>query len=106
MNLLLLAVTFLRLDPTVITDCRDGLGRAVLRWTSTDAPSVTLFTQGTALTADGQSFSLRAPSGTTLATVTARVNCIDLPLWPLAVGTPGRSASIAASKPAFTRPGA
>lgn len=101
MNLLLLAVTFLRLDPTVITDCRDGLGRAVLRWTSTDAASVTLYTQGTALTgpeaptgsnvtghwvADGQSFSLRAPDGTTLATATARVNCIDRPLWPLAVG--------------------
>ncbi len=101
MNLLLLAVTFLRLDPTVITDCRDGLGRAVLRWTSTDAPSVTLFTQGIALTgsesptgsnvtghwvANGQSFSLRSPDGTTLATTTARVNCIDLPLWPLAVG--------------------
>lgn len=60
-----------------------------------------LFTQGTALTglespngsnvtghwvADGQQFSLRAPNGLTLATVTARVNCIDLPLWPLAVG--------------------
>ena len=101
MSLLLLAVTFLRLDPTVITDCRDGLGRAVLRWTSTDAPTVTLFSQGLALTgmesptgsnvtghwvADGQQFSLRAPNGLTLATVTARVNCIDLPLWPLAVG--------------------
>ncbi len=101
MNLLLLAVTFLRLDPAVITDCRDGLGRAVLSWTSTDAPSVTLFTQGMALTGpesptgtnvtghwvnDGQAFSLRSPDGTTLAAVTARVNCIDLPLWPLAVG--------------------
>ena len=50
MNLLLLAVTFLRLDPAVITDCRDGLGRAVLHWTSTDAASVTLFTEGIGLT--------------------------------------------------------
>jgi hypothetical protein len=101
MTLLLLAVTFLRLDPAVITDCRDGLGRAVLHWTSTDAPTVTLFTQGIALTgpesptgsnltgywvADGQVFSLQAPNRTTLATVTARVNCTNLPLWPLAVG--------------------
>ena len=57
MSLLLLAVTFLRLHSSVITDCRDGLSRAVLRWTSTDAPSVTLFTQGTALT------GLESPNG-------------------------------------------
>ncbi len=101
MTLLLLAVSFLRFDPAVITDCRDGLGRAVLRWSSTDAAAVVVYAQESAISGpespagttatdywvnDGQVFSLRSLAGAVLARATARVSCVNQPVWPLAVG--------------------
>jgi hypothetical protein len=101
MTLLLLAVSFLRLDPSVVTDCRDVLGRAVLRWSTTDTATVVLYAgesavsgpesaAGTTATdywvSDGQGFTLRTLAGTVLARVTARVSCVNQPVWPLAVG--------------------
>jgi hypothetical protein len=101
MTLLLLAVSFLRLDPAVVTDCRDGLGRAVLRWSTTETATVVLYAGGSAISgpegaagtvvtdywlSDGQLFTLRSLAGTVLARTTARVSCFNQPVWPLAVG--------------------
>jgi hypothetical protein len=101
MNLLLLAVSFLRFDPAVVTDCRDGLGRAVLRWSTTDAAAVVVYAEQSPISgpesaagvtatdywvADGQVFSLRSLAGVVLARATARVSCRNSSVWPLAVG--------------------
>lgn len=101
MTLLLLAVSFLRLDPAVVTDCRDGLGRAVLRWSTTETATVVVYANESAVSgpeasagtvatdywvSDGQPFTLRSLAGTVLARATARVSCISQPIWPLAVG--------------------
>lgn len=90
-----------RVEPPLITDCKDGAGVATVLWGTGLLDPVTVFVGETPMTGlepsagsartgqwvtDGMEFSLRDAAGKTLATARAVVRCGAGSWWPLDVG--------------------
>ncbi len=95
------AAPSVRLEPAVITSCRNGSGQAIVLWNRAGAAPVTLYAGESPMTGqegpsgsvrtglwvtDGLVFTLRDAAGQTLASATASVKCDRGGWWPLEVG--------------------